>query len=148
MFEPNPKHPLSKKYQQRKTNLYLYIYKKFLPIGQVVVIDFHIHIIIILFISIQALPLKVTLAQVIRLEVTQFVVDALDELDVVDLAEAAGDAEGFGVGGGAARGGRRVARLQPGAGLALSPGQRGRAVGQAGDAPRIGLVAVVAHAAL
>ncbi len=45
-------------------------------------------------------------------------------------------------------GGGGVTSLQPRAGLALAPGERGGTVGQARDAAGVSLIAVVAHAAL
>lgn len=116
-----------------------------LPVGQVVVVVFR-----------QALPEKVAVAQVTGLEVA--VVQPFDELDARRAAEAAGAAGRHRLGRvlrpcglaplvAGARGGRGVARLEPRAGLAVAPGERRGAVGQAGHAAGVGVVAVVAHVA-
>lgn len=75
------------------------------------------------------------------------------------MAETAGAASGHRVRGvlgrglgarqiAAASGGRRIAGLQTRTGLAVAPGERRGAVGEAGDATRVGFVAVVADAAV
>ena len=101
---------------------------------------------------------QVAVAKVTGLEVG--VVEALDELDARGgaAAQAGGGAPGGRrVGPAPARGhaplvhaarrGGGVARLQPWRGLAVAPGQRRGAVGQAGHAAGGGVVAVVARRA-
>lgn len=119
--------------------------KLILPISQVLII-------IVIW---QAFPLKVSVTQVTRLEVS--VIETLYQLDAGGAAEAAGAASrhrvscvlrgAFTALVGAACGGRSVAGLETGAGLTVAPGQRRGAVRQAGHAASVGLVAVVAHVA-